>query len=300
MNKLPKIFFFLLIIFATNPAHAEEKSNASKTAWPDLVAVKGGTPAQMFEVGIKAYGGLDRFIKKGQTVLIKPNIGWDKTADEGGNTSPDLVARIVKMAYEVGAIKVYVFDYPVNRVEDCYKNSGIETAIEAQKGIMFVGHEESDFREVKIDRAKVLKTVKVHKLYLDSDVVINVPVLKNHGSTNMTAALKNLMGVVFDRMFWHKNGLHETIAEFPFVRKPDLNVVDAYKVMMRRGPRGVSKGDLELKKMLLISKDMVLIDTAAAKIIGQNPDELQYLKLARDFGHGSMDLGRSEIKRISL
>jgi uncharacterized protein (DUF362 family) len=131
-------------------------------------------------------------------------------------------------------------------------------------------------------------------------VVINVPILKNHGGGRMTAALKNLMGVVWDRGEWHRKGLHQAIAEFPLVRKPDLNVIDAYLVMTANGPRGHSTEDLSLKKMQLLSPDMVLADTAAAKVLDMDPKDVPYLKLAADLGIGTMDIDRSVVKRLVL
>lgn len=290
--------FFLISFLCT--IFSSSSINAQKDIFPSLVAVKGGTPAQMFEEGIKHYGGLERFIKKGQKVLIKPNIGWNKLPDEGADTSPELIGKIVSMSLKAGAGKVYVFDYPVSPLNEAYKNSGIEKAATENGGIIVKENDDSDYRPLKFEKTSCFKEVLVHKTYLDADVVINVPILKHHMSTQMTASLKNLMGVVRDRRFWHKNGLHECIAEFPMIRKPDLNIVDAYRVIMKRGPQGISKSDLEIKKMLLISTDMVLVDAAGAKILGIEPDSIEYLKRAEKLGHGSMNLEKANIKRISL
>ncbi|MFH2202268.1 MAG: DUF362 domain-containing protein [Elusimicrobiota bacterium] len=268
-------------------------------AYPDLVAVRDGSPVRMFETGIQALGGLSRFVRKGQTVLVKPNIGWDKTPTEGANTNPELVGRIVKAAYEAGAKKVYCFDHGVNKEKACHKRSGIAAAVEANGGEMRSADKKSHYREVKLD-GEVLKNVLVHKLYLDSDVVINVPILKSHGGGRVTASIKNLMGVVWDRRFWHRHGLHQAIGEFMQVRKPDLNVLDAYLVMVNNGPRGVSTDDLLLKKMQLLSPDPVLADTAGAKVLDVPPENVKYLGIAQGLKLGTMDLKGSDIKRISL
>ena len=116
----------------------------------------------------------------------------------------------------------------------------------------------------------------------------------------MTAALKNLMGVVWDRQFWHREGLQRCIAEFPLLRKPDLNVVDAFLVMMANGPYGATTDDLDMKKIQLLSADPVLADTAAAKVLGRTPESVPYLKMAAELGLGGMDLDPAVIKRISL
>ena len=274
--------------------------DASEPAYPDLVAVRDGSPAQMFGAGIKALGGLSRFVRKGQTVLVKPNIGWDKTPSEGATTNPDLVGRIVAAAYEAGAKRVYCFDHTCNREEDCYRRSGIPDAVRKSGGKVLSGEDRQAYRKATIPGAKILKEALVHELFLDCDVVINVPILKSHGGGRMTAALKNLMGVVWDRQFWHREGLQRCIAEFPLLRKPDLNVVDAFLVMMANGPYGATTDDLDMKKIQLISADAVLVDTAAAKVLGRPSENVPYLKMAADLGVGRLDLDKAAIKRISL
>jgi len=277
-----------------------QEAGASEPAQPDLVAVRDGSPARMFDAGVRALGGLNRFVRKGKTVLVKPNIGWDKTPSEGATTNPDLVGRIVAAAYEAGARKVYCFDHTCNREEGCYRRSGIADAVKSNGGEMRSGEDQKAYRKVAIPGGQVLKDVLVHELYLDCDVVINVPILKSHGGGRMTAALKNLMGVVWDRRFWHREGLQRCIAEFPLLRKPDLNVVDAFLVMMEHGPYGATTDDLAMKKMQMLSADAVLADAAAAKVLGFTPESVPYLKMAADLGLGRMDLAKAAIKRVSL
>lgn len=281
---------FLDFLFAN-----ENNSNSE----PDLVGIQNGLPAQMFEAGIKELGGMSKFVKKGQIVLVKPNIGWAKTPEEGANTQPDLVFKIIEHSYKAGAKKVYVLDNTCNHWKDCYKLSQIEKAANEANGVIVSANDESDYKKVDA-KGKILKDVLVHKLYLEADVVINVPVLKNHGSATMTSAIKNLMGVIWDRKYYHRYGLHECIAEFLNVRKPDLNVVDAYYVMFQNGPRGMSKEDLWLRKMQIISSDIVAIDAAAAKILSLEPSNINYITQAESMKFGTTNLNKINIKRITL
>lgn len=278
---------------------AKETKTTTIKKWPDLVGVKDGSPAQMFEIGIKALGGMKRFVKSGQTVLIKPNIAWNKTPSEGANTNPDLVGIIIKMAYQAGAKRVNVFDHTCNMMKDCYKNSGVEESVKKNKGYILPSDEEKYYQTAKIPGAEILKEALVHKAYIEADVVINVPVLKSHSSTRMTSALKNFMGVVWDRRYWHRKGLHQCIADFSLFKKADLTVIDAYNVMMKNGPMGISTDDLQLKKMQILSTDAVLADAAATKILGLKPKDVRYLSRAVKLGHGSIDLKNKQIKRIS-
>ena len=88
-------------------------SPASATTY-DMVAIMGGEPDAMFDKGISALGGITNFVKKGQTVVIKPNIGWDKTPEMAANTNPLLIKRIVEHCIRAGARKVYVFDHTIS------------------------------------------------------------------------------------------------------------------------------------------------------------------------------------------
>ncbi len=109
------------------------------------------------------------------------------------------------------------------------------------------------------------------------------------------------MGIVWDRGYWHRNDLHQCIADFStYSRKPDLNIVDAYNVMKQNGPRGVSKADLVTLKSLLVSKDIVAIDAAAAKLFGKEPKEVKYIKYADEMNIGTMDLSKLKINRVIL
>ena len=266
----------------------------------DLVAVRGGEADAMFDSGIAALGGMAAFVKKGATVVIKPNIGWDVTPERAGNTNPRLVARIVKHCREAGAKEVYVFDHTCDNAQRCYRTSGIEQAVEDAGGKMAPGGSEGYYQEVTIPGGTSLTKAKEHELVLKSDVFINVPVLKSHSSTRLTIAMKNLMGSVWDRGYWHSNDLHQCIADFSSYRKPTLNVVDAYAVMKRNGPRGVSVSDVAVMKAQLLSRDPVAIDAAATKLFGLEPSSVRYIKLAADKGVGRMDLETLNIKRIAL
>jgi uncharacterized protein (DUF362 family) len=274
------------------------KSNPSKPF--DLVAVMGGEPAEMFDKAIAALGGMAKFVKKGQTVVVKPNIGWDTTPELGANTNPQLVARIVEHCIMVGAKDVFVFDNTCDTWTRCYANSGIEEAVKAVGGKTVPGNTENYYKPITVPQGVRLKEAKVHELILNSDVFINVPVLKHHSSAKVTIAMKNLMGIVWDRRYWHRNDLHQCIADFATWRKPDLNVIDAYRVMTQNGPRGVSQADIVMKKSLIVSSDMVAADAAAARIFGTEPSEIGHIKIAHSMGIGNMNLDELNIERIRV
>ncbi len=266
----------------------------------DLVAVKGGAPDVMFEKAISELGGMKTFVKQGQTVVVKPNIGWDAPPERAANTNPLLVGKIVEHCVAAGAGKVYVFDNTCDEWTRCYKNSGIEAAVKKAGGELVTGKDKEMYREVTVSKGKSLKKTKVHKLILDSDVFINVPVLKNHGGATMSLAMKNLMGIIWDRGWWHRNDLHQCIADFATFRKPDLNIIDGFNVMKRNGPRGVSVDDVVNMKYQILSRDMVAADTAAIKVFGIELSKVKHISLAEDLGVGTTKLENLNIKRITV
>jgi uncharacterized protein (DUF362 family) len=266
----------------------------------DLAAIKGGEPVEMFDKGIASLGGMKQFVKPNQKVVVKPNIGWDATPERGANTNPALVARIIEQCKLAGAKSVYVFDNPVAEWTRSYKNSGIEDAVKKAGGIMVSGKSESYYHAVTIPKGKRLKSAKVHELILESDVFINVPVLKNHGGSTLSISMKNMMGVVWDREYWHSNDLHQCIADFASFCKPDLNIVDAYRVMKRNGPRGVSVADVVTMKYQMMGTDIVAVDTAATKVFGLDPKQLRHIALAEELGVGTSNIDSLKVNRITI
>lgn len=273
---------------------------AGKDEKADLVAVKGKNPGDMFDLAIAELGGMGAFVRKGQSVLVKPNIGWKTPPQDGADTNPELVGRIVKRALEAGASKVIVFDHTCDRDwAACYKLSGIRDAVEAAGGVMVTGNDKSMYRKVEVKGAKKMVEPLVHPALLEADVVINVPVLKSHGGATMTCAMKNYMGVVWDRPWMHKNDLHQSIADSILIRKPDLNVVDATLVMTKGGPTGRSPKTRRVKMdSLLLSRDIVAVDTAAMKMLGVELGEKGHLAKGEALGLGTRDLAKLKIKRI--
>lgn len=284
---------------AINPVFSIGKKKVMASPY-DLVAVRGGEPDVMFDKGIEALGGIRAFVKRGQSVVVKPNIGWDSTPERAANTNPKLVSGIIRHCLDAGASNVYVFDHTCDNWNRCYNNSGIQEAARSAGAKMVAGNSESYYQEVTNNQVNVLSSVKIHELILESDVFINVPILKHHSSTKITISMKNLMGIVWDRRFWHSNNLHRCIAEFPLYRKPDLNVVDAYAVMKRNGPRGVSMADLVELKSLILSTDMVAADAAATKFFGDEPENINYIRLAHEMKIGNMNINELNIKRLTV
>lgn len=290
---------------------AQDKNNGA-SGFPDLVALHGGTAADMFEKGIVEMGGMSRFVKKGDSVVLKPNIGWDRTPDYGSNTDPELIRSVIKHSFAAGAKEVFVFDHTCgNDWENRYAMSGIEKVAKEEGAQMVPGNTESFYSEVEIPRGVSLKKTKVHALAKNPDVFINIPVLKHHSGAKITAAMKNYMGCIWDRQWWHKNDMPQCIADYATFQKTTLNIVDAYRVMLEHGPRGRSPEFAPIAKYQVISTDIVAADAAATQIFAAvskqfgmgTPfaiSDIKYLEAGEKLGLGTTDLSKLKVKRINL
>ncbi|MDR1121758.1 MAG: DUF362 domain-containing protein [Dysgonamonadaceae bacterium] len=271
----------------------------------DLVAVMGGEPDVMFKRAIAEMGGMGQFIKKGQRVVVKPNIGWDRKPELAADTNPKLIEEVVRQCFAAGAKEVTVFDHTCDDWIKCYKNSGIEDAAKSLGAKLVPAHEESYYREVSLPGGKILKNAKVHQAILDSDVWINVPVLKHHGGANLSISMKNYMGIIWDRRTFHREDLQQCIADIcTFEKRPVLNIVDAYRVMKTNGPQGRSDTDVMLTKGLFISQDIVAVDTAAAKFFNQVREmpleKVGHLANGQELKLGTMAIEQLNVKRIKI
>ncbi len=271
----------------------------------DMVAVMGGEPEAMFSRAIQEMGGMGKYVKKGHKVVVKPNIGWDKVPELAGNTNPKLIGEIIKQCFNAGASEVVVFDHTCDDWKRCYTNSGIEAVAKENGAKVLPAHEETYYRNINLPNGKSLKSAKVHQSILDCDVWINVPILKNHGGAKMSISMKNMMGIVWDRRFFHSNDLQQCIADVCTINKrPVLNVVDAYRVLKSNGPRGKSAADVVTAKGLFISTDMVAVDTAATKffdqIVKMPLEHVGHIANGEQLKVGTTNLDKLKIKRIKL
>ena len=255
---------------------------------------------------------MKRFVSKGQTVVVKPNIGWDKPPEWGSNTNPELVGRIVKHCYEAGAKKVICFDHTCgNDWDNRYKISGIQKAVEDNGGEMVAGNNEAMYEEQDIPKGVILKKTKVHKLAINPDVLINIPVLKHHSGAKITCAMKNYMGCVWDRKWYHRNNMPQCVADYATYQKTTLTIVDAYRVMLEYGPIGKSPDFAPIAKYQIISTDIVAADAAAVQIFATvaklakmgtpfKLSDIKYIGAAEKLGVGTADLSKLSVKRISM
>jgi uncharacterized protein (DUF362 family) len=288
-------------LFAADAPAAPAATTAAPVAKQSiLVAVRDGERTAMLDKAMAELGGMGAFVKKGQSVVVKPNASFDLPPERGANTHPELVNRIVQMCLTAGAKSVSIFDNTLDQWQRAYAGSGMEKVAQETGARLVTGKDETLYRQAEIPNGRKLHSAKVHSLVLDSDVFINVPVLKHHFGSVMTGCMKNLMGAVWDRRTYHRTDLHQCIADFLTLKKPTLNILDAYHPMVRNGPRGASADDLVVLRTLLVSTDIVAIDAAGAKLLEKQPSEVRHIAIAADMKLGTMDLEQVDIRRLKL
>lgn len=265
----------------------------------DLMVTKDGSPAQMVRKAIEGLGGIGLFVKKGQNVLVKPNIGWDRRPEQAANTNPEVVAEIVKICLEAGASEVTVLDRTCSVARRTYRNSGIEAAAE-DAGARVRHVIRSRFKKLAIPNGKRIKEWKFYKDALEADVLINVPIAKHHSLSQVTLSMKNLMGILGGERGQLHNYFPEKITDINTVVKPTLNILDATRILTRNGPQGGNVADVKIKNMLIAGTNSVSVDAFGASLFDLNANELDFLTEAAARGLGEIDLAKLKIQEYTF
>jgi uncharacterized protein (DUF362 family) len=277
----------LLLNFRENPFEEENK-------YPDLSLVKGDSPSQITRKAIDLLGGMNRFISKGDIVMIKPNIAFDRKPRFAACTNPDVVRALVELCFESGAKEVKVMDNPVHPPKQTYTSSGIAEAVEKAGGQVL--YPDSDRAKSISINGKQIKTAKIFTDIIEADKLINVPILKTHPFTRLTMGMKNWLGAIWgNREIYHQN-VNQNIVDLAAFFKPTLTVLDAFRIMVKNGPDGGSLSDVALNNTVVAGKDPVAVDAMGATICKYKPKGLSFLKLANKLGHGEIDLNKVKVE----
>jgi len=273
-------------------------ARAVSASRPDLVVAHGSSPAGITRSAVEALGGIRSFISRGDVVVVKPNIAWDRIPEQAATSNPEVVATVVKLCLEAGAKKVMIFDRPVNDPRRCYVQSGISAAIKPL-GAELKYMDERKFREVSI-KGDALKSWPLYTEIFEADKLINLPIAKHHGLAKLTLSMKNWMGV----MGGSRRGIHqkldESLADLSLVIKPTLTVLDAVRILTANGPQGGSLTDVKKTDIVIAGVDQVTIDSYGATLFGLRGSDLGYVKAAHRRGLGTLDLSKLFIKKIGL
>ena len=264
-----------------------------------LSVARGNDPATITERAIAALGGIERFVKSGDDVIIKPNICVDYNPPEfAATTNPTVVATLVRLCLGAGAQRVRVMDTPFGgTAESAYAVSGIEAAVKAAGGTMEVMNP-AKFVETPIPGGRAIKKWKIYRDVMAADVLINVPIAKHHSLAQLSLGMKNFLGVITAPNRLHSN-LGQRVADLAGAVRPTLTVVDAVRTLMANGPTGGSLDDVRQTDTVIASHDMVAADAWAATLFGKQGRDIDYIKAASEMGLGTLDLGSIDIEEIN-
>jgi uncharacterized protein (DUF362 family) len=270
------------------------------TSFPDLVVARGGEPEELVRQALTALGGMERFVRPGDNVIIKPNICVAYHSYEyAATTNPWVVGALVKLCFEAGARLVRVMDNPFGGgPEEAYARTGIGEQVQAAGGRM---ETMSGFKFIptEIPEGLDLSQCDIYDEALYADVLIDVPIAKHHSLARLTLGMKNLMGLIYDRPAMHAN-LGQRLADLASRLRPALTVVDAVRVLVANGPTGGSLDDVRQTDTVIASPDIVAADSYAATLFGLEPDDLSYVRAATAMGLGRSDLDGLNVAEVTL
>ncbi len=277
---------------------AGEAGPAAQAQAPHLAVVEGESPALITKEAVAALGGMKRFVSRGDRIIIKPNLGWDRTPEMAACTNPEVVKALVELAQEAGAKKVTVIDNTTNQAKRCYVRSGILDAVQATGASMpYVDEARSKKTALK---GEWLKEWDVLLDVLEADKIINVPIAKHHSLCRLTMGMKNWLGAIAGaRNQLHQN-LDRAMVDLAAFFKPTLSVLDAYRILVRNGPQGGRLSDTKLTKTVVAGIDPVAVDAMGATFFDIKPQELLYLRLAKERGLGQFELETLRVEKRKI
>ncbi len=265
-----------------------------------LAVARGNDPATITARALAAIGGIERFVKSGNDVIIKPNICVNYNPPEyAATTNPDVVATLVRLCLGAGARRVRVMDMPFGGTPaSAYAISGIEDAVKAAGGEMEIMNP-AKFVETTIPQGKDIQKWAIYRDIITADVLINVPIAKHHSLARLSLGLKNLLGTVTEPNKIHSN-LGQRIADLASVIRPTLTVVDAVRILVANGPTGGSLNDVRQTDTVIASHDFVAADAWAATLFKLKGADVPFIKAAAQMGLGTLELNDVKIEEISI
>ena len=269
-------------------------------ALPEMAVIQGDDPAQLARHAIEELGGMRRFISRNDIVLVKPNIGWDRTPEQAANTNPEVVAEVVRQSLNAGAKRVIVTDVSCNDARRCFQRSGI-AEFAGREGAEVILPDPSRFKDVDV-QGEVLHEWSIFDPFLNVDKIINIPIAKHHSLTGTTLGMKNWYGILGGPRHQLHQKIHESLVDLADFVRPTLTLIDCYRVLIRNGPTGGNLDDVLLKKTLVAGTDPVALDAYVAKAYWNlEVSSLPYLRLAAQRGLGTPEFEkvRTRVKQLS-
>jgi len=258
-----------------------------------MAIVHGPDAAVNAQKAVEALGGMGVFVRPGDKVLIKPNVGWNRLPEQAANTNPEVVAAVVRMVKAAGASVIWVGDVPVNTADRCFERSGIKKAA-GEAGAKIVMPDETNFREVEVG-GRLLRVADVLYPFVEADKIINLPLVKQHSLSGATLCMKNWYGALGGHRVRLHQEIHKSIADLAAMVKPTLTILDATRILTGNGPSGGSLDDVKRMDLLAASTDEVALDAWGITLLGVTREVAGFITEAEHAG-----LGKSDYKSLKL
>lgn len=286
---------------ATKPAKILAIPAPAKSTVADITG-----PAERATLeAIRMLGGMEKYVKRGDRVIVKPNMSFASSPSRASTTSPEVVKAVVESCLNAGAKEVLVIDHPIHNKNLCLRRNGIKDALSGIKHVhVLMFTEKRFFKKIKVTRGRQLKSVRVVGEFLDSDVLINVPVAKSHSATTVSLGLKNMMGLIWGRLPFHIiYDLNQAIADLNTALRPSLTVIDASRALLSGGPAG--PGRVKRLGRVLAAEDTVAVDSYCVTLAPWRgkflkPTDIEHIRLSRDMGLGNCETDKITIRRRVL
>jgi len=259
-------------------------------------AAEGSDYPETTRRAIAAVGGMQKFVKRGNVVVVKPNLGWDRKPEFAATTHPLVVRAIVEECLKAGARKVKVFDNPCNDPRRCYESSGVQGALKGLRNVELKYMEDERYKNVRLNGV-FLKEWRLYDEALSADVFINVPVAKHHGLTRLTLALKNIMGIMGGNRGYIHRAIEDALVDVNTMVKSHLVVIDATRILLNHGPQGGNLKDVLVLNKVIASQDIVAADAYAATLFGLKPEDISTTVTAFKRGMGEISLNKIRMVR---
>ena len=276
-------------------------ATTQKVKKTDVWVFHGKDKKKLMNACLKVISDNGGFGKGAKKLTLKVNAAWYRTPEQGANTHPELVDAFLAGCKKMGIKEIVMPEHSCDDPRKSFPRSGLLQVAQKNGAKMYsLGRNRKLYKEVKIPKGKRLKKALVGKDFLETDALVNIPVAKHHGSARLSIAMKNWMGAVRDRGYWHRNNLHQCIADFSTFIKPTWTIIDATRIMLDRGPKGPAR-NLKHPNLIILSRDQVAADAYASTLFpGVGPTKVGYLKIAREMKIGTTEVSKMAVHKIEV
>ncbi len=254
-----------------------------------MAVVSGADRVASINLAFKALGGIEKFISKGDRVLIKVNAAFASPAFLSATTHPELLAEVGRLCFKAGASSVTVTDNPINNPDSCFSLSGLGEAARSI-GARLMLPRDAYFKPTTVPGGTLIQNWPVlYTPFEGVDKLIGIAPVKDHHRSGASMSMKNWYGLIGGRRnIFHQN-INDFIKELAMMVRPTLVILDGTMTMMTNGPTGGSLSDLKATNTMIVSTDQVAADAFGATLLGKTALDLPYIQKAEAAGVGTAD-----------